>query len=132
MGLLSKLFGRKDGDGDGAADVAITLDQQRRGAQLLQLEQVLDEIASEMRADATMDNPGWRARVNEYARLAGEAMLLRKTTITREAVLDLVFEVRPVFSGPIPAGMEKLGPLQDELLRIAEALRQLQPGERTG
>ena len=49
--------------------------------------------------------------------------------ITREGVLDLVFEVRPVFSGPIPAGMEPLVPLQAEVLAAAEELREVLPGE---
>ena len=59
-----------------------------------------------MRAEHTTDDPGWRDRVNEYSRLAGEAMDQRRGTPTREGVLDLVFEVRPLFTGPIPDGME--------------------------
>ncbi len=127
MGLLSRLFGR---GGDDAEDVPITLDQERRRSQLQRLERALDALAAEMRRDSTMDNPGWRGRVNEYSRLAGDAMALRRGEVTREAVLDLVFEVRPVFTGPIPAGLEPLGPLQDEALAAAEDLRSLLPGER--
>jgi hypothetical protein len=44
--------------------------------------------------------------------------------------LDLVFEIRPVFTGPIPPGMEALGPLQDEVMAAADDLRELLPGER--
>ncbi len=76
-----------------------------------------------------MDNPGWRGRVNEYGRLAGEATMLRRTSISREQLLDLVFEIRPVFTGPIPPGMENLGPLQDEVMAAAEDLRELLPHE---
>jgi hypothetical protein len=68
--------------------------------------------------------------VYSFTRLAGEAMLARKSTPTREQLLDLVFEVRPVFAGEIPAGLESLGPLQDEVMAAAEDLRELLPHER--
>ena len=77
-----------------------------------------------------MDNPGWRVRVNEYSRLAGDAMTLRRGEITREGVLDLVFEIRPLFSGTPPTGLEHLVPLQDAVLAAAEELRVLSPSER--
>lgn len=128
MGLLSKLFGSK---GAGDEDAPITLDQARRGQQLARLEKALDAVAAEMRRESTLDNPGWRGRVNEYGRLAGECMTLRRGPITREAVLDLVFEVRPVFPNGVPDGMEPLGPLQDEMMAAAEELRVLLPGERS-
>jgi hypothetical protein len=128
VGILSKLFGRKsDDDGEGAP---IVLDAERRKPQLLRLEKALDALAAAMRENSTMDNPGWRGRVNEYRRLAGDAMQLRRGEISREGVLDLVFEIRPVFSGPVPPGMENLQPLQDEVLAAAEDLRELMPGER--
>jgi hypothetical protein len=85
-----------------------------------------------MRNDHTIDDPGWRGRVNEYSRLAGEAMTVRKGTPTRDEVLDLVFEVRPVFTGAIPPGMEAIGPLQAEVMAAAADLRQLLPGEKKG
>ena len=75
-------------------------------------------------------DPGWRERINEYSRLAGDAMTQRRGTPTRESVLDLVFEVRPLFTGPIPDGMQKCGPLQDEVMAAADDLRQLLPGEK--
>ena len=128
MNFLRKLFRR--GSEDDAGEVPITLDLERRKAQLARLEQALDALANEMRAEHSMDDPGWRGRVNEYRRLAGEAMTLRRGPITREAILDLVFEVRPLFTGPIPAGMEACGPLQDEVLAAAADLRELLPGER--
>ncbi len=128
MGFLKKLFGRDEE----AEDVPITLDLERRRAQLLRLEKSLDALAAEMRTDHTTDDPGWRGRVNEYSRLAGEAMTVRKGTPTRDDVLDLVFEVRPVFTGEIPPGMEAIGPLQAEVMAAANALRQLLPGEKKG
>ena len=127
MNFLRKLFGKGEEE---AEDLPIVLDTERRSAQLLRLERALDAVAQEMRTDASMDNPGWRARVNEYSRLAGEAMQLRRGTITREAVLDLVFEVRPVFTGPVPPGLDALTPLQEEMMAAAEDLRQLLPSER--
>ena len=129
MGFLKKLFGRDDEE---AEDVPITLDLDRRRPQLLRLEKALDALASEMRSNHTTDDPGWRGRVNEYSRLAGEAMTIRKGKPTRDDVLDLVFEVRPLFTGEIPAGMERCGPLQAEVLAAADDLRQLLPGEKKG
>lgn len=128
MSFLKKLFGRSADDED--ADVPITLDVDRRRAQLTRLERALDALAAEMRVEQSMDNPGWRGRVNEYSRLAGEAMTLRQGELSREALLDLVFEVRPVFSGAIPAGMDRIGPLQDEVMAAADDVQQLLPGER--
>jgi hypothetical protein len=94
------------------------------------LERALDALAAEMRGDHSMDDPAWRERVNEYHRLAGEAMTMRRGTPTREGVLDLVFEIRPLFTGPIPDGMERCGPLQDEVMAAAADLRELLPGEK--
>jgi hypothetical protein len=129
MGFLKKLFGR---DEEEAEDVPITLDLDRRRPQLLRLEKALDALATEMRNNHTTDDPGWRGRVNEYSRLAGQAMTIRKGNPTRDDVLDLVFEVRPLFTGEIPAGMERCGPLQAEVLAAAADLRELLPGEKKG
>jgi hypothetical protein len=128
MGFLKKLFGREEE----AEEVPITLDLDRRRPQLLRLEKALDALATEMRNNHTTDDPGWRSRVNEYGRLAGEAMTARKGTPTRDDVLDLVFEVRPVFTGDIPPGMAAIGPLQAEVMAAADDLRQLLPGEKQG
>jgi hypothetical protein len=125
VSFLRKWFGREE-----PQDVPVTLDLDTRKKQLLRLERVLDALAAEMRADHTMDDPAWRERVNEYSRLAAEAMNLRRGEPTREGVLDLVFEIRPLFTGPIPDGMEKCGPLQDEVMAAAEDLRELLPGEK--
>ena len=124
MSFLRKWFGREEPE-----DVPVTLDLGRRKEQLLRLERALDALASEMRADHTTSDPAWRERVNEYGRLAGDAMNLRRGEPTRESLLDLVFEVRPLFTGPIPDGMEKCGPLQDEVMAAANDLRDLLPGD---
>jgi hypothetical protein len=130
MSFLGKLFGRR-GDEDDDVEVPIALDVERRRIQLLRLEQALDALASQMREAQTVDNPGWRGRVNEYGRVAGEAMTIRKGVPTREQILDLVFEIRPVFAGPVPPGLESLVPLQEEMLAAAEDLRELLPHERS-
>ena len=116
MSFLRKLFGREVED----EDAPITLDVERRRAQLLRLEKALDALATEMRAEQTTDNPGWRGRVNEYSRLAGQADDRAPGTPTRESLLDLVFEIRPFFTGAIPPAMAAIGPLQDEVMAAAE------------
>ena len=102
MNFLKRLFGRSD-DEESGPDLPITLDAEQRKAQLLRLEQSLDALVAAMKEDRTrLQNPGWRERVAEYGRLAGEAMTQRQATLSRDRLLDLVFEVRPVFTGPIP------------------------------
>jgi hypothetical protein len=127
VNFLSKLFGSRQQE---AEDRPIDLDLAARRDQLARLEQALSDLVAVMREVQSMDNPGWRGRVNEYNRLAGEAMTQRQGTPTRESLLDLAFEIRPVFSGEIPAGLERLGPLQDKLLIAAAALSEVLPGER--
>ena len=131
MGLFDKLF-RRGSDDDEGEETVVVLDLDARRSQLLRLENGLDTLARTMRQVQTVDNPGWRGRINEYSRLAGDAMVMRKGTPTREGLLDLVFEVRPVFTGPAPDELAVLGPLQDEVLAAAEDLRELTPGERAG
>lgn len=127
MSFLNKLFGgRKVEEID---DAPITLDVERRRPQLIRLEEALDALAHAMREQQTMANPGWRARVNEYSRLAGETAE-QKRTPSREGLLDIIFSIRPVFTGVIPEGMEALAALQDEVLAAANDLRELLPGER--
>jgi hypothetical protein len=125
VSFLRKWFGREE-----PADVPIAVDVETRKKQLLRLERALEALADEMRTDHTMNDPAWRERVNEYNRLAGQAYDLRRNDITREQLLDLAFEVRPLFTGPIPEGMEKCGPLQAEVMAAAEDLRELLPGEK--
>lgn len=132
MGLLQRLLGREKNDDPqetGADEIVITLDAERRKPQLIRLERALDALANAMRADHTTDDPGWRGRVNEYSRLAGEAMTLRGD-LNHEGLLDLVFSIRPVFSAEVPAGFHDLGPLQDEVMAAAEDLRELLPQEK--
>jgi len=130
VSFLSKVLGRNRDEDDEGSDAPVTIDVERRRVQLLRLEQGLDALANGMRDAQSVANPGWRGRVDEYGRLAGEAMMLRKSQPTREQLLDLVFEVRPLFSGPVPPGMEALVPLQDEVVAAAEDLRELLPHER--
>ena len=129
MGFLDKLLGRERDDDEGRG-TSIALDLDRRREQLGRLEKALDALAEQMREEQSVDNPGWRGRVNEYGRLAGEATMLRRAGFDRDQLVDLVFEIRPVFTGPVPPGMENLGPLQDEVMAAAEDLRQLLPHER--
>lgn len=129
MGLFDKLFRRPSEDDDGEETV-ITLDVDARRPQLLRLENGLDVLVRAMRQVQDVDNPGWRGRINEYSRLAGDAMVMRKGTPTREGVLDLVFEVRPVFTGTPPPELVSLVPLQAEVLAAADDLRALRPGEK--
>jgi hypothetical protein len=127
VNFLRKLFGSRDED---EADIPINLDVPARQEQLARLELALDALVSAMREAQSVDNPGWRARVNEYSRLAGEAMVQRRGTPTREGLLDLAFEIRPVFAGPVPAGMENLVPLQDKVMALSAELSAVLPGER--
>jgi hypothetical protein len=127
MSFLRKLFKPK---GDQVEDdTPIALDAAARAPQLLRLEQALDALATAMRHQEAFNNPGWRGRVSEYSMLAGEVMKLRRGPLTREALLDVVFAVRPLFHGPIPPGLESLVPLQTEVLEAAESCRQRLPGE---
>lgn len=129
MGILKRLFGR---DEESGPDLPITIDVGRRRSQLAELEQALDALVAGMKEDPQrLANPGWSSRVAEYGRLAGEAMILRQSVPTREALLDLSFQVRPVFSDDaVPAGMEHLGPLQDRVVELSRAVGEVLPGER--
>ena len=73
MNFLRKLFKRGDSDEAEAEETPIHLDQEVRKRQLLRLEKALDQLTNEMRNCESLDNPGWRVRVNEYTRLAGDA-----------------------------------------------------------
>jgi hypothetical protein len=127
MGLLSKLFGRNTD----SADVAVDLDVEARRRQLQTLEESLDGLTRMMRErSALMENPGWRAKITEYDMVASEAGQLRKGTPTREAILDLAFQVRPAVTGPAAEGLDELVVQQDAALGAANALIDLLPGER--
>ncbi|SDT47808.1 hypothetical protein [Microlunatus soli] len=127
MGLLDRLRGR----GGGGPDPTIVLDLDARREQLQALEQSLDALARLMRErEDLMVNPGWRAKITEYDLVAGEAMQLRRGTPTREAILDLAFEVRPAVKGEVPAGLEQVAAQQEDALAAANRLAELLPGER--
>lgn len=132
MGLLRRIFGKRDDQAGRQLDDEPTfdLDLDVRRAQLQRLEQSLDALARRMREVQSVDNPGWCGRVNEYDRLAGEAMMMRRGVPTRDGLLDLIFEVRPVVTGDVPEHLASLLPLQHELLSAADDLRELRPGER--
>lgn len=128
MGLLKKLFGR---DEESGPDLPVTLDVDARRTQLAELEQALDELTRLMRSRTDlMENPGWRAKITEYDMVAGEAMQLRKATPTREALLDLAFEVRPAVNPKTADGLTEVVAAQDRALAAANTLIELQPGER--
>ena len=130
MSWLRKVFGGGD---DLAPAGPVTLDVERRREQLVALERVLDELVEVMKAnEQRMSNPAWRERMAEYRRLSGDSYRLRAGGFTREQILDLAFEIRPVFAGELPADVRVVQPLQAELLDAATALHDVLPGERTG
>src|SRR5580765_3936409 len=127
MNFLRRLLGRSE---ESAPDKPVTLDLDARREQLLTLEQAVDALTARMREqERLMSNPGWRGRVAEYDRVAGAATMLRKGTPTREGLLDISFEVRPLFNGPAPEGLSDLIALQEPMLAAAKALQELLPGE---
>lgn len=127
MGLLDRLRGR----GTGGPDPVIVLDLDARRGQLQELEQALDALARLMRdREDLMVNPGWRAKITEYDLVASEAMQLRRGTPTRDAIVDIAFEVRPAVKGPEQSGMEEIIAAQQHALAIADQLGGLLPGER--
>lgn len=129
MSFLRNLLGRRNEES--GPDLAVNLNVEARRDQLTRLEAALDELVAALRTDtALMANPGWRERVAEYGRAAGAAMTLRQAVPTREGILDLVFEIRPVFTGTVSQRQEYLVPLQDKVLAIVAELQEFMPGER--
>jgi hypothetical protein len=127
---LRKVFGGKD---DLAPSAPLDLDVEQRKEQLLRLEDVLDRLVGVMKANETrMANPAWKERMAEYRRLSGESYRLRAGGFTREQLLDLAFEIRPVFGGELPEDVRAVEPLQTELLEAAAAIQGVLPGERPG
>jgi hypothetical protein len=124
---LRRILGGKD---DLAPAPPVTLDVDRRREQLAALERVLDELVEVMKAnEQRMANPAWRERMAEYRRLSGESYRLRSGGFNREQILDLAFEIRPVFGGELPEDVRVVEPLQVELLAAASALQDVLPGE---
>ena len=66
MSFLRKLFGREE---EVVEDAPIKLDVEGRRQQLQRLEQALDALATEMRAEQSMDNPGWDLAAENRANL---------------------------------------------------------------
>ena len=128
MGLLDKLF--KRGDAAPEEDETRVMDLDARKSQLRELETACDALANAMREmDSRLDTPGWRERIGEYSRAAGTAAILAAGGFRREQLLDLSFEVRPVFTGAPPPGLEELAPLQDAAVAHAKALAEMLPSE---
>lgn len=140
MNWLRKLVGR--GGDELAPPPPIELNVDARRAQLAELEDALDRLVATMKANTDrMPNPGWRERMAEYNRLSGTAYTLRRGSFTREDLLDLSFEIRPVsgvwgrpqesgVTGDLPEDAKVLLPLEDELMRAAKALQEVLPSER--
>jgi hypothetical protein len=125
---LKRLIGGGDDDLPGP----VILNVEARRTQLQELEAALDKLVAVMAENTErMSNPGWRGRVSEYRMLSGEARLLRAREFTREEILDLAFEIRPVFTGEMPDDVRAVEPLQADLMRAAEALQEVLPGERS-
>ena len=129
MGLLDKIF--KRGEASSEQEVPRALDLDARKSQLRELETACDALANAMREmDSRLDAPGWRERIGEYSRAAGTAAILAAGGFRREQLLDLSFEVRPVFTGAPPPGLEELAPLQDAAVAHAKALAEMLPFEQ--
>jgi hypothetical protein len=127
---LRKVFGGKD---DLAPSAPLDLDVEQRKEQLLRLEGVLDRLVEVMKNNQTrMANPAWKERMAEYRRLSGESYRLRAGGFTREQLLDLAFEIRPVFGGELPEDVRVVEPLQTQLLEAAAEIQGVLPGERPG
>ncbi|GAA5002432.1 hypothetical protein [Actinopolymorpha pittospori] len=130
MSWLRKVFGGKD---DLAPSAPLDLDVEQRKEQLLRLEGVLDRLVEVMKDNQTrMANPAWKERMAEYRRLSGESYRLRAGGFTREQLLDLAFEIRPVFGGELPEDVRVVEPLQTQLLEAAAEIQGVLPGERPG
>jgi hypothetical protein len=129
VGLFSKLRSRGDGADSGRP---VTLDVDTRRTQLRVLEQSLDGLTRLMRERVDlMENPGWRAKITEYDMVASEAMQLRRATPTREALVDLGFEVRPAITQTAAtADLEGIVAQQQQALAAAQALIDVLPNER--
>lgn len=128
MGLFSRFSRRTEESGP---DLAVSLDEAARRDQLRRLEEALDALITQMQSDEDrMENPGWRGRIAEYSRAAAECGRLRAGALSREAILDLVFEIRPVYRSAVQPDGGPIAKLQDEVMALTEELRLLTPAER--
>lgn len=119
------------GRGAAPASAPIVLDTERRTEQLQELENALDALVEAMSAAGRMANPGWKERVAEYKRQSGTAYTLRRGGFTREQLLDLAFEIRPV-GDELPSDLAAVSDLQGTVMAAAEALREVLPSEQPG
>lgn len=125
MGLFDKLF-RRNSEDDEAPAVSRPLDQEARGGQLAELDAALQALIAAMETPPSpVANPGWQGRIKDYRWAQGGCTMLRKTTITRDGLVEITAGLRPVFGpdGP-PPGLEHLVELSDSVIaktRVLEA-----------
>ncbi|MET9023648.1 hypothetical protein ABZV93_27115 [Actinopolymorpha sp. NPDC004070] len=127
MSWLRKVFGGSDD----LAAAPVTMNVERRTEQLVRLENALDRLVEVMKAnEERMANPAWKERMAEYRRISGECYKLRSSGFTREQILDVAFEVRPVFGGELPPDVRAVEPPQEEALAAAAEIQAVLPDER--
>ncbi len=126
MGILDKLLGR---GGSSAQPREIGLDRAVRRSQMMQLEGALLDLADAISDSSAARNPGWAAIALEYSRTARGLKVLRAREFSRSEMIDLSFEVRPVFKGDPAEGMEQIGRLQDRAMMIARKINEPLPQE---
>jgi hypothetical protein len=131
MGLLDRLRGRRAADE--SALVEPPFDRDARREQLDELEDALRALARAM-ADVPgrMENPGWRGRVEDYQWAAMETYHVSQREFSRGDVLDLINQIRPLFSPNAVAPPAEYLPFeaqQNRLLAAVQALRLPVPSE---
>jgi hypothetical protein len=134
MGLLDRLRGRRADDTGGVVEPPI--DRAVRREQLDELENALRALARAM-ADVPdrMNNPGWRGRVEDYRWAAMETYHLSQREFLRADVLDLINQIRPLYSPDAVAPPAEYLPFeaqQGRLLAAIQALRLPVPTELPG
>lgn len=131
MGLLDRLRARR---GDDASSVAEPpFDQDARREQLDELEDALRLLARAMaEVPGRMENPGWRGRVQDYQWAAMETYHMSQRDFGRADVLDLINQIRPLYSPNAVAPPVEYLPFeaqQNRLLAAIQALRLRLPSE---
>ncbi|HIT74531.1 MAG TPA: hypothetical protein IAA98_03005 [Candidatus Avipropionibacterium avicola] len=131
MGLFDKLFRRNTEDDDGPA-VSRPLDQEARTAQLTELEDALEALVTAMETPPSpTENPGWQGRIKDYRWAQGGCLMLKKTVITRDGLVEVTAGLRPLFGvdGP-PEGLGHLAALSDDVIAKARVLEAPLPSEQ--
>jgi hypothetical protein len=131
MGLLDRLRARR---GDDASSVAEPpFDRAARREQLDELEDALRLLARAMaEVPGRMENPGWRGRVEDYQWAAMEAYQMSQRDFGRADVLDLINQIRPLYSPNAVAPPVEYLPFeaqQNRLLAAIQVLRLSLPSE---